>query len=77
MDTEITLHVDSAEHVLRIDTRTTLLDALREPMGGNLRRVRRDARPAEAAAAAVVNAAHHATGVRVRSLPATADDFLG
>ncbi|NHA69988.1 xanthine dehydrogenase family protein molybdopterin-binding subunit [Phycicoccus flavus] len=28
-------------------------------------------------AAAVVNAAHHATGVRVRSLPVTADHFLG
>ncbi|MEQ3549189.1 xanthine dehydrogenase family protein molybdopterin-binding subunit [Pseudonocardia nematodicida] len=29
------------------------------------------------AAAAVANAAHHATGVRVRSLPITLDDFLG
>ncbi len=27
-------------------------------------------------AAAVVNATHHATGVRVRELPATADAFL-
>jgi len=28
------------------------------------------------APAAVVNAAHHATGVRVRSIPATGDRFL-
>ena len=28
------------------------------------------------AAAAVANAAHHATGVRVRDLPLTADKFL-
>jgi xanthine dehydrogenase YagR molybdenum-binding subunit len=27
--------------------------------------------------AAVANAAHHATGVRVRSIPVTADRFLG
>ena len=30
MDAEITLHVDGAEHRLTVDTRTTLLDALRE-----------------------------------------------
>ena len=30
MDTEITLRVDGAAHPLRVDTRTTLLDALRE-----------------------------------------------
>jgi xanthine dehydrogenase YagT iron-sulfur-binding subunit len=30
VDTEITLRVDGAAHPLRIDTRTTLLDALRE-----------------------------------------------
>jgi len=30
MDAEITLHVDGAGHTLAVDTRTTLLDALRE-----------------------------------------------
>ena len=30
MDTEITLRVDGAAHPLTVDTRTTLLDALRE-----------------------------------------------
>lgn len=33
MDTEITLHVDGAGHTLAVDTRTTLLDALRERLG--------------------------------------------
>jgi len=33
MDTEITLHVDGAEHTFAVDTRTTLLDALRERLG--------------------------------------------
>ena len=30
MDVEITLRVDGSEHRLDVDTRTTLLDALRE-----------------------------------------------
>src|SRR5258707_5214100 len=33
MDLEITLRVNGAEHPLVIDTRTTLLDALRERLG--------------------------------------------
>ena len=33
MDLEITLRVNGAEHQLTIDTRTTLLDALRERLG--------------------------------------------
>ncbi|MER7012443.1 2Fe-2S iron-sulfur cluster-binding protein [Saccharopolyspora sp. NPDC000359] len=33
MDTEITLVVDGVEHRLTVDTRTTLLDALRERLG--------------------------------------------
>lgn len=33
MDTEITLRVDGEEHRLAVDTRTTLLDALRERLG--------------------------------------------
>jgi len=33
MDVEITLRVDGAEHWLTVDTRTTLLDALRERLG--------------------------------------------
>jgi xanthine dehydrogenase YagT iron-sulfur-binding subunit len=33
MDTEVTLTVDGAEHRLRLDTRTSLLDALRERLG--------------------------------------------
>jgi len=33
MDAEITLHVDGTEHELVVDTRTTLLDALRERLG--------------------------------------------
>lgn len=33
MDTTITLHVDGAEHTLTVDTRTTLLDALRDRLG--------------------------------------------
>ncbi|CAN5248172.1 aldehyde dehydrogenase iron-sulfur subunit [soil metagenome] len=33
MEAEITLHVDGAEHSLTVDTRTTLLDALREHLG--------------------------------------------
>ena len=33
MDTEITLRVDGAAHPLTVDTRTTLLDALRERLG--------------------------------------------
>ncbi|GIJ80612.1 xanthine dehydrogenase YagT iron-sulfur-binding subunit [Micromonospora phaseoli] len=33
MDTEITLRVDGADHRLTVDTRTTLLDALRERLG--------------------------------------------
>ena len=33
MYTEITLRVDGSEHCLRIDTRTTVLDALRERLG--------------------------------------------
>ena len=33
MDVEITLRVDGAEHPLVVDTRTTLLDALRERLG--------------------------------------------
>jgi xanthine dehydrogenase YagT iron-sulfur-binding subunit len=33
MDVEITLRVDGSEHRLAVDTRTTLLDALRERLG--------------------------------------------
>jgi xanthine dehydrogenase YagT iron-sulfur-binding subunit len=33
MDIEITLRVDGSEHRLRVDTRTTVLDALRERLG--------------------------------------------
>jgi xanthine dehydrogenase YagT iron-sulfur-binding subunit len=33
MDVEITLRVDGAEHRLMVDTRTSLLDALRERLG--------------------------------------------
>ncbi|GHC85059.1 oxidoreductase [Nocardiopsis terrae] len=33
MDTTITLHVDGEERVLTVDTRTTLLDALRDRLG--------------------------------------------
>ncbi|MDG4796805.1 2Fe-2S iron-sulfur cluster-binding protein [Micromonospora sp. WMMD1082] len=33
MDTEIALRVDGADHRLTVDTRTTLLDALRERLG--------------------------------------------
>ncbi|ROT27265.1 2Fe-2S iron-sulfur cluster-binding protein [Micromonospora sp. HM5-17] len=33
MDVEVTLRVDGAEHRLTVDTRTTLLDALRERLG--------------------------------------------
>ncbi len=33
MDTEITLRVDGADHRLTVDTRTTVLDALRERLG--------------------------------------------
>ncbi|MBX7266159.1 2Fe-2S iron-sulfur cluster binding domain-containing protein [Micromonospora sp. Llam7] len=33
MDTQITLRVDGADHRLAVDTRTTLLDALRERLG--------------------------------------------
>jgi xanthine dehydrogenase YagT iron-sulfur-binding subunit len=33
VDIEITLRVDGSEHRLRIDTRTTVLDALRERLG--------------------------------------------
>ena len=33
MDAEITLRVDGEEHSLSVDTRTTLLDALRERLG--------------------------------------------
>lgn len=33
MDAEITLRVDGTEHRLTVDTRTTLLDALRERLG--------------------------------------------
>ena len=33
MEAEITLHVDGSEHLLTVDTRTTLLDALRERLG--------------------------------------------
>ena len=33
MDTEITIRVDGEEHRLTVDTRTTLLDALRERLG--------------------------------------------
>jgi xanthine dehydrogenase YagT iron-sulfur-binding subunit len=33
MDVEITLRVDGSEHRLTVDTRTTLLDALRERLG--------------------------------------------
>ncbi len=33
MDVEITLRVDGTEHRLAVDTRTTLLDALRERLG--------------------------------------------
>jgi xanthine dehydrogenase YagT iron-sulfur-binding subunit len=33
MDVEITLRVDGTEHRLTVDTRTTLLDALRERLG--------------------------------------------
>ncbi len=33
MDVEITLRVDGTEHTLVVDTRTTLLDALRERLG--------------------------------------------
>jgi xanthine dehydrogenase YagT iron-sulfur-binding subunit len=33
MDAEVTLTVDGTEHRLRVDTRTTLLDALRERLG--------------------------------------------
>src|SRR5262249_9806267 len=33
MDVDITVRVDGAEHRLAVDTRTTLLDALRERLG--------------------------------------------
>src|SRR5690242_19273052 len=33
MDVEISLHVDGTEHRLLVDTRTSLLDALRERLG--------------------------------------------
>jgi xanthine dehydrogenase YagT iron-sulfur-binding subunit len=33
MDARITLHVDGVEHTLTVDTRTTLLDALRDRLG--------------------------------------------
>ena len=33
MDAEITLRVNGSEHRLTVDTRTTLLDALRERLG--------------------------------------------
>jgi xanthine dehydrogenase YagT iron-sulfur-binding subunit len=33
VDTQITLRVDGSEHRLRVDTRTTVLDALRERLG--------------------------------------------
>jgi xanthine dehydrogenase YagT iron-sulfur-binding subunit len=35
MDAEIALHVDGVEHHLVVDTRTTLLDALRERIGNS------------------------------------------
>ena len=33
MEADITMHVDGGEHRLRVDTRTTLLDALRDRLG--------------------------------------------
>jgi xanthine dehydrogenase YagT iron-sulfur-binding subunit len=33
MDMDVTLRVDGSEHILRVDTRTTVLDALRERLG--------------------------------------------
>ena len=50
MDTQITLRVDGAAHPLTVDTRTTLLDALRERLRHHQRR-RRAATTASAARA--------------------------
>jgi hypothetical protein len=102
VDVEITLWVDSREHRLVVDTRTTLLDALRERLGITSPKKGCDhgqcgaytvieaywvdeddpyVNPMGAkgvgeigivgTAAAIANAAHHATGVRVRDLPIT------
>jgi xanthine dehydrogenase iron-sulfur cluster and FAD-binding subunit A len=84
-DADISLTVDGEQRRLTVDTRTTLLDALRERLGNASPKKGCDHGQCGACtgeigttgtAAAVVNAVHRATGVRVRDLPVTLDKVL-
>lgn len=61
MGTPFTLRVDGGEHPLTVDTRTTLLDALRERL--------RHTSPKR-------GCYRHATGLRVRDLPIAPDKYF-
>jgi aerobic-type carbon monoxide dehydrogenase small subunit (CoxS/CutS family) len=70
---DLTLRVNGCTR-LRLDSRVTLLDALREHLGltgkglGEIGVV--------GVSAAIANAAYHATGRRIRSLPITVEQLL-
>lgn len=97
MDIDICLVVDGQERRARVDTRTTLLDLLRERINPRTARASGIEAPwidehdphvnamgstgtgeigIVGTAAAVADAAFHATGVRVRDLPVTVDTLL-
>jgi hypothetical protein len=71
-----TVHINGKERKLRIDPRTTLLDCLRETLALQVGARGIGEIGLAGIAAAITDAVHHATGVRVRELPVKTEDLL-
>ena len=80
MDADITLRIDGHDRRPTVDTRTSLLDALRERLGNtriiNARTARSQFLGGMTMGLSMALAVWHATGVRVRDLPVTLDKVL-
>lgn len=72
----VSLDINGKVHELRLDPRTTLLDALRERLDLTVGVKGIGEIGIVAVAPAIANAVYHATGKRIRDLPITVEKLM-